>query len=117
MEKLGIKKIKYLILLAGIGITNFRKAFEDGKVTFWEGLGLISDVRSIPQIIALIPQVKEEFNDLDEAEKNEIFEAVKNELGLSKTNATDFVNDLLSFVVSSYTQGEQLYDRFKALKG
>ena len=106
-EKLGIEKIKNaLISSITLGEKIEKNLSDDGKLSWAEALSIgVSSVGDIVKIAQSAKEIKAEFLDLDESEKQEIKEIISNELDLENDKleniiekAFDFLNALDSLI-------------------
>lgn len=100
MEKLGIEKLKRL---ASIGIEiggDIEKALEDGKVSLWEGLGIVPNLKDLGFIIKERKDIKAEYEDLSNAEKEELCLYIKEKFDLKNDKLEMIIEKSLDFAVS-----------------
>lgn len=80
---LGTEKLVdglFFIIKFGESLNN---KLEDNKITFWEGFSLVFTAgKGMIKTIRNAPDIIDEYNDLDQEEKREIFEKVKTELNI-----------------------------------
>lgn len=115
-NKLGITKIKLFLLAIIMAFTDVKQVFADGKVTFWEGLGLVPDLKKVPDLIQIFPQVKEEFADLNGAEISELTLFIKDELSLNDKDVEEVVKEALALAGDTYSKTANLIEKIKAAK-
>ena len=115
-NKLGVTKIKLFVLAIVMAFTDVKQVFADGKVTFWEGMGLIPDLKKVPDLIQIFPQVKEEFKDLNGAEISELTLFIKDELSLKDKEVEEIVKDALALAENTYTKTVSLIEKIKLAK-
>lgn len=111
---MGTTKIKIFLLAVITAFIDVKEVFSDGKVTFWEGLGLVPDLKKVPDIIKIFPEVKAEFADLDEAERSEIVLFVKDELNLKDAHVELVIEEALDLATATYIKSVALIDKIKA---
>jgi hypothetical protein len=73
---------------------------DDGKITTKEMFGFIPMLTKIPGLIRAIPHLKEEFTDLDEAEKAELNTWLAETLDLDNDKIEEYVEIGFSFLIS-----------------
>lgn len=97
---LGIDNLKKL-LKAGLGFgKSAAKALEDKKVSFFEALGLVPEVFALIGIGKTWSEVQAEINDLDEAERTEIYHFVSNEFDIPNDKVEQFIESALINIIS-----------------
>lgn len=102
-EKIGVENLKEAILFACELGSNLHRANRDGKVTFWEALKFIPDMRNLPSIIQNAKSIKAEVKDLSEAEMIEIEAYIDQNLNVGEALkewidwSFDFIECLVSF--------------------
>ncbi len=91
MNNLGIENLK-AVALFGINLAeSLDKKLEDGKINLFEGIGLLKDLKDIPDVIKAAPAAVEELKDLDQDEREELVALVQNELDLRNDNVEKLV--------------------------
>lgn len=97
---LGIEKLKEL-LSAGLEFgQHVAKNLEDGKISIWEGIGLVPDVFKVIGAVKTWPEIKQEIADLTEAEMEELETFVMNKFNIPNVKVKDFVQHTISVVIS-----------------
>ena len=87
MEKIGIENLKNVVTFSvNLGV-EISKKLSDGKITFWEGLSLIPELKDLPGIISKASDIKAEFMGLDDSERDELLAFVKSEFDLTNNDA------------------------------
>lgn len=95
---MGIENIKTLLgFLIGIAHRADKVTAEDSaggkKITGTEWLGSVTLLTGVPAVIRAIPELNDELNDLDDEERTELYEWVKEEFDIS--------NDKLEAVIEN----------------
>jgi hypothetical protein len=97
---LGIDNLKIAVLF-GINIAEaLDKRLEDGKISFIEAITMAGKLRGLPDIISNAAEIKAEFKDLDESERQEIANYVKLELNLNNKNVENIIEKSIDCVAS-----------------
>lgn len=96
----GIEKLKSGLLLAITSGETMEKVLEDGKVDFGEWFEIAKSFKGIIGVVRSFPDMKEEFFDLDAAEKQDLVDYVKEELDLVNDDVEIIIESVLAFVSS-----------------
>lgn len=98
--KKGINVLKRdLTIVAGI-ITTVDAALSDKKISFTEGIKIAFKSTTILEIVKTFKESRDEFNDLDGAEKQELANHFADKFDLRNDVAEKAVEDLLKFAIS-----------------
>lgn len=84
-------------------------AMKDGKVNFWEGLGLIPEVKDFASIVDNVPQAIQEFKTLNSEQMQELFEYFQKKYNFTQSETGIKIQESVEFVISAY----RLYTLFK----
>ena len=106
-----------------LGVENLKKALkfvfdfttqvaQTKKFNFWAIFGFIDDLVALGDIITKWKDIQAEFKDLDEAEKQEIYEYAKAEFDLPNDQVEAFIEDALQWALVTFA----LVERAKLLK-
>jgi hypothetical protein len=97
---LGIENLKKL-LNAGLNFgKSAAKALEDKKVSFFEAIGLVPEVFALIGIGKTWSEVQAEINDLEDDEKDEIYDYVKTEFDIPNDKVETFIESALMNIIS-----------------
>lgn len=95
---LGTENLKKVLAFA-LGLGNeLAKGFEDGKLSLVEGMGLADNLLAIPGLISARKEILAELKDLDAAERQELFDYVKQEFDLPDDRIEAIVEEALGLV-------------------
>jgi len=108
----GTEKLKEALLVLIRFSDALDKRLDDGKLSLVEGITLVPKLTKLPQIIADFESIKNEFLDLDEIEKAEINQFIKDELDL----VNDKVEDLIESVFDLGLAVASVVDKVRELK-
>lgn len=108
----GIEKLKEALLVLIKFSEALDKRLDDGKLSLVEGITLVPKLTKLPQIIADFESIKNEFLDLDEVEKAQISQFIKDELDLEN----DGVEALIESVFDLGLSITAVVDRVRDLK-
>lgn len=103
MEKFGIVKLKAMTALIIVFIREGELVLADGKVTFWEVLGLAPELKSLPEIFNNLAQVKDELRDLSAAEVLEFQKFLVEKLDFTSEMTVYHLQGLLSQAAKAYS--------------
>lgn len=104
-EKFGIENLKKL---ASFGVSvgkSISDDLSDGKFTFQEGLALLPQLMSVPDIINSKDAIIEEAKDLSIEEVGQLVAGIE---GATSENVVGIIEDALTFIVA----GKNLVERF-----
>lgn len=104
-EKFGIENLKKLV---SFGVTigkNISDDLQDDKFTLQEGLALLPQLMSIPDIINSKDAIISEAKDLSIDEVGELVDGIE---GATSENVVGIIEDALTFIVA----GKNLVERF-----
>jgi hypothetical protein len=104
-EKFGIENLKKLV---SFGVTigkNISDDLQDDKFTLQEGLALLPQLMSIPDIINSKDAIISEAKDLSIDEVGELVDGIE---GATSENVVGIIGDALTFIVA----GKSLVERF-----
>lgn len=100
MPLLGTDNLKKL-LKAGLDFgKSAAKALADKKISFFEAVGLIPEVFQLVGIAKTWDEVQQEIDDLDDAEKQDIYDFVSNEFDIPNNKVESFIEHALMNVIS-----------------
>jgi hypothetical protein len=108
-EEKGVENIKRLLKFVADFTNQIAKTKKFRLLTL---LSFVDDLAELGEIIPLWPEIKAEYKDRSEAEKQEIYAYVRNELDLPNDEAEAFVEDCFQW--ADYTIS--LVNRAKRLK-
>lgn len=77
MNQFGIENIKKLLLFVFAFTDQAFKAGADSKFKWTEIFGFADEIMQIPGVIKALPQIKQEFADLDDTERAELIAYIK----------------------------------------
>lgn len=98
--KLGIENLKLVVRFAiDLGM-EIDKKLEDGKITIWEGLGLIPELKALPNIIAHSEDIRNEFLDLDDSEKTELVGFVKDNFDIENDKVESIIEKSIDMITA-----------------
>lgn len=100
-NKLGIDSIKKSVAFAVDFGLKVADSLEDGKITFWESLGFVSNLKDIPEIVETLPQIKAEVKELSSEETSELLLYIKERFDFKGSDVEEKVNASISFLESS----------------
>lgn len=96
----GIDNIKVAVVAAiNFGEKIEKNLSDDGKISLIEALGI--GATSFPDVMKIItsgPEIKAEFLDLDEDEKQELIDLVKEELDLDNDKVENIIETAIEFL-------------------
>ena len=100
-EKLGIENIKVALVAAIVFGQKIEKNLaDDGKISLTEALGIgATSFTDVVKVIKAGSKIKDEFIDLDDDERAEIIELVKNELDLENDKIELIIEKAVAFLV------------------
>jgi hypothetical protein len=104
-QKFGTEKCAEFIAYLAKTIPLFVDVFADGKITFWEGLGLASPAVNGARIAINIKEIASELRDLDNQEKQELINKIKTFdafFKLSSQQIVDFIDKSADFLLRLY---------------
>jgi len=100
-EKLGIENLKIAIVAAiRLGEKIEKNYVDDGEISLSEALGIgASSFGDVLKVIKLGSEIKNEFNDLDNEEKLQLANLVKEELDLQNDKVENIIEKALDFLL------------------
>lgn len=101
MERIGIDNLK-IALVAAINFgESIEKNLDDGKITLAEALGIgAGHFGDIVRVLKNGTKIKAEFLDLDESERLELVELVKDELDLNNEHIEVIIEKAIEMLLS-----------------
>lgn len=99
----NITHLKNAVVFAATLVNSIYEKLEDGKLKFFEGLQLALQLSQVNEIIKNAALIKAEYQDLDESERLQLVDAVKDELNLPNEKAeriTEYSFELLTLISS-----------------
>lgn len=110
VEQLGVEDLKQLFDFGYKFGKDVSVDLEDKKISFQEGLALVSDFMQVPDLWAKKDSILAQAEDLSLDEVNQLI--VDAEGQFTKQNVIDTIHDCLNWLVSS----KNLYERFSHKK-
>lgn len=99
--KYGIENIKKLLSFGFAFATELSSDLKDGKISFFEGLGMVTNIMQVPGIVKSWAAIKQELTDLDQTERHQLYDFIQNEFDIESDNIEVFVEKCLSWVIST----------------
>ena len=96
---MGVKDLKELVLFVCKLANGFVKSMQDGKFNLLELVNFVPAVTALPAAIDNIDEVPAQLKDMDDAEREEIIQAVKDELDFEDEDIEEFVEDAFAVVL------------------
>lgn len=99
----NITHLKNAVILCASLVNSIYEKLEDGKLKFFEGLQLALELSKVNEIIKNAALIKAEYQDLDESERLQLVDAVKDELNIANEKAervTEYSFELLTLISS-----------------
>tara|TARA_R100001460_G_scaffold41842_1_gene77680 strand:- start:25 stop:393 length:369 start_codon:yes stop_codon:yes gene_type:complete len=114
MEKFGIENVKALVLWS-VELTQqiYEKIDNDKKLDFFEALSIIPKALELSKIIKNAPMLKEEWQDMSEAERIEINKAVAEKFDLKEDEIELQVEESIDLVIKNVKYITDTISRFK----
>lgn len=102
MEKLGIEKLKMALIAAiKLGEKIENKYADDGKISLGEALSVgAGSFGDVVKVIKAGKQIKAEYLDLDDNERDELTALIKEELDLANDRVENIVEKAVDFLIS-----------------
>ena len=98
---MGIVNLK-ISILAIVGFVNeLNKALADGKLSFFEAIGMIPEASALAAIWPKMGEIQKEFDDLSYDEQDQLIAMIRNELNLGD-RAEELVSLSLETVSNIY---------------
>lgn len=94
-QKFGIQNCRDIIAYSGEAVTNFSQALADGKISFFEGVGLTPTIIKGARLLVNIKLIGQEIADLDQQEKDELIAQLK-ELPVFRSQSSQQILDYIS---------------------
>ena len=97
----NIQHLKKAVVFAATLVNSLYEKLEDKKLKFFEALQLALELSKVQEILKNAELVKKEFQDLDESERVELVQLVKQELDIANDKAeriTEYSFELLSLI-------------------
>lgn len=101
MEKLGIENLKVAVIAVITLAEKIEdKNADDGKISLGEALSVgVGSFGDIVKVVKSGKQIKDEFIDLDLAEKEELLSLIKDELDLDNDKVEDIVEKAVELLI------------------
>lgn len=99
MSEYGIENLKQNLLRVVDTAKAVASAFDDGKITLFEGIALAPKAVKIWEIVKDYPDIKAEYLDLDEAEQAALIEWFAEEFDIENDAAEHAIEAAFSAVV------------------
>lgn len=95
----GTEKLKALIIFGVKFGQALDKKLDDGKLTLWEGVGLVPLLKDIPNLIKDAGQAWKEYVDMDRVEKDELILFFSNQFDIKNDEVEDFIQQVLKCIM------------------
>mgnify|MGYP003130136299 FL=1 len=114
MEKFGIENVKALVLWSvELAQQIYEKIDNDKKLDFFEALSIIPKALELSKIIKNAPLLKEEWQDMSDAERIEINKAVSEKFDLKQDEKEQQVEESIDLVIKNVKYITDTISRFK----
>ena len=98
----GIQETKEVLSAAAAMGNGYSQAIADGKIGIGDIGFLITALVKLPAALSGIDKVPEELQDLDDSEKQELIDHVKNELNIDDNKAEKFVERGFEVILTNW---------------
>jgi hypothetical protein len=113
--KYGVENIKKVVSF-GLGIAkDVSTAQADGKINVKDSLLFVDDVIKIPSVIAAAAQVKNEYLDMDSAERSEIDQFVRDSIDNPDADVADLIADAFRVAIDASVLVQDIIDLAKSI--
>jgi hypothetical protein len=97
-EIYGIKNLTILVLFVGNLITSLTDKLKDGKINIPEAIGLLFDLKTLPDIIKDRKEIKAQIKDLSTDEAKQLITTIESELEVNNEKAVKIVHHSLNIL-------------------
>ncbi len=104
----GIDNIKKLLTFALSLSNELSSDLSDGKISFFEGLSMVTDIMQLTGVVKAWPAIKQEIADLDADERKQLNDFVAGQFGVPNANVEAFVEKALSWVLETVALATQI---------
>lgn len=97
-ELYGINNLTILVIFVVNLIESLREKLKDGKINISEGIGLLFDLKTLPDIIRYRKEIAAQIKDLSTDEAKQLINTIESEFNMNNEKAVKIVHHSLNIL-------------------